>query len=188
MNWRRATAALSAAVLLAGCGPLLIRNEATREYVPLRNASLELHREVVVPPERARVFFQRGVVQSGINEYRPHCELAVRKLDDRPQMIHADRFTVERVSADIVHVVSSGNVVLAVNAGIELVSGGGGDGGGDGEGRQMKTYILYLRSDRQPDVLSLVCGGAFDTPALATRPSLQDIGNALGDYATLVLH
>jgi len=187
LSGRRVVAALSVALLLAACGPLSIRNEATRSYVPLRNASLELHRDIVVAPGRARVFFQDGEVLPGINEYRPHCELTVRKLADRPQTIQADRFTVERVSADIVHVVSSGAVVVAVNAEFRL-AGGGGDGGGDGEGRLMKAYILYLHSDRQPEVLSLVCGGAFNLPALATRPSLEDIQTALGDYATLELH
>ena len=182
-------AALSAAMLLVACGPLLIRNEATRDYVPLRNASLELRRDVVVPPGRARVFFQQGVVQSGIDEYRPHCELTVRNLVDQPQTIQADDFTVERVSADIEQVVTSGEVVVAVNVDFRLSSGGGdSDGGGDGEGRQMKIYTLYLYSGRQPEVLSLVCGGAFDYPSLATAPSLQDIETALGDYATLKLH
>jgi hypothetical protein len=183
-------AALSVVPLLAACGQLLIRNEATREYVPLGNASLELHRDVVVPPERGRVFFQEGVVQPGINEFRPHCELTIRKLADRPQTILADHFTVERVSAETVHVVTSGEVVVAVNAAFRLTGGDGGDGGGDGdgEGRQMKIYTLYLHSDRQPEVLSLVCGGAFDLPALATRPTLQDIETALGGYATLELH
>jgi hypothetical protein len=184
LRGRRVIAALSAALLLAACGPLSIRNEATRGYVPLRNASLELRQDVIVTPERARVFFQDGVVQPGVNEYRPHCELTIRNLADRPQTIHAGRFTVERVSADIVHVVTSGDVVVAMNAEFQLTSGGG----GDGEGRMMKAYTLYLHSDRQPEVLSLVCGGAFDLPALATRPSLQDIQTALGDYATLELH
>jgi hypothetical protein len=187
---RRAIAvALSAGLLLAACGPLSIRNEATREYVPLRDASLELHRDVVVPPGRARVFFQDGVAQPAINEYRPHCELTVSHLADQPQTIHADRFTVERVTADNLRVVASGDVVVAVMADFQLASGaGGGDGGGNGEGRLMKIYTLYLNSDRQPDVLSLVCGGAFNYPALALRPSLQDIETALGGYATLQLH
>jgi len=175
--------------LLAACGPLLIRNEVTREYVPLQNASVELHRDVVIPPGRARVFFQDGVVQPAINEYRPHCELTVRNLAERPQTIHADHFTVERGTSDIVHVVTTGGVVVVVSADFQLSSGGGGgDSGGDGEGRLMKIYTLYLHSDRQPDVLSLVCGGAFDLPAQAARPSLQDIKTALGDYATLQLH
>ena len=173
--------------LLVACGPLVIRDDARREFVPLRNAVLELHRDVDIPPERARVFFQGGQVQPAASEYRPHCELTVRNLADRPQTIHPGRFPVTRVSTDIVHVVSSGDVVMAVNVDIQLSSGGGGDGGGDGEGRQMKAYIFYLHSDRQPDALSLVCGGAFDIPARAMRPSLQQIADALGGYATLVL-
>ena len=75
--------------------------------------------------------------------------------------------------------------MIVVNVAIQL--GSGGDSGGDGEGREMKTYIFQLHSDRQPDVLSLVCGGAFDIPARAARPSLQQIEHALGDYASLLL-
>ena len=100
MRRRHVSIVLSAAVLLTACGPLLIRNEATREYVPLRDAVLELHRDVDVPAEKARVFFQRGSVQPGVSEYRPHCELTVRNLVDQPQTIRADRFIVTRVSTD----------------------------------------------------------------------------------------
>jgi hypothetical protein len=186
---RAIAAAMLAAWLLAACGPLLIRNDATRDYVPLSNASVELHRGVVVQSGMARVFFQEGVAQTAINEYRPHCELTIRNLLDRAQTIHADHFTVEKVTSDIVHVAASGGVVVTVSADFQLTSGGGGgDSGGDGEGRLMKIYTLYLHSDRQPNVLSLVCGGAFNLPAQATRPSLQDIKTALGDYATLQLH
>ena len=184
--WRAWGGAL-AIVLLAACGPLVIRDDARKEYVPLGSAVLELHRDVDIPPERTRVFFQDGQVQSGLNEFRPHCELTVRNLVDRPQTVYPDRFRVTRVSTDTVQVATGGNVVIAVNVDIQLSSGGGGDSGGDGEGRQMKTYIFRLHSDRQPDVLSLVCGGAFDIPARAARPSLQQIEHALGDYASLLL-
>ena len=104
-------ATVSASVLFVACSPLLIRNEATRDYVPLHNASLELHRDVIVPPGKTRVFFQDGVVQPGINEYRPHCELTVRNLIDQPQTIYAGHFTVENVSADL------NNGVLTVTVG-----------------------------------------------------------------------
>jgi hypothetical protein len=185
-RWRAWGGAL-AIVLLAACGPLVIRDDARKEYVPLGSAVLELHRDVDIPPERTRVFFQDGQVQSGLNEFRPHCELTVRNLVDRPQTVYPDRFRVTRVSTDTVQVATGGNVVIAVNVAIQLSNGGGGDSGGDGEGRQMKTYIFRLHSDRQPDVLSLVCGGAFDIPARAARPSLQQIEHALGDYASLLL-
>lgn len=187
MKCRHAVGVILTVLLLAACGPLVIRDDARREFVPLRNGVLELHRDVDIPPERARVFFQRGQLQPAASEYHPHCELTVRNLVDKVQTIRADRFIVTSVTGDTVHVASSENVVIAVNVDIQLTSGGGGDSGGDGEGRQMKAYIFHLHSDRQPDVLSLVCGGAFDIPAWAARPSLQDIAHALGDYATLVL-
>ena len=184
--WRACGGALIV-LLLAACGPLVIRDDARKEYVPLRNAVLELHRDVNFPPERTRVYFQGGQVQSGLNEFRPHCELTVRNLVDQPQTVYSDRFLVTHVSTDTEQVATAGNVVVAVNVDIQLSSGGGGDSGGDGPGRLMKTYIFQLHSDRQPDVMSLVCGGAFDIPAWATRPSLQQIEDALGDYATLRL-
>ena len=180
---RRLVTAFAVALVVFGCGPLTIRDEAARDYVPLRDATFVLHQNVTVPSGMGRVFFQRGTVQPAVSEYRPHCELTVRNVAERPQTIEADRFSVKRVTGDTVHVVTSSDVVVAVNVDNELVSGGGGDGGG----RQMKTYVFFLHSDRQPDVLSLVCGGAFDMPAWAKRPSLQDIANALGEYGTLEL-
>jgi hypothetical protein len=188
MKCRHAVGVILTVLLLAACGPLVIRDDARREFVPLRNGVMELHRDVDIPPERARVFFQRGQLQPAASEYHPHCELTVRNLVDKVQTIRADRFIVTGVTADTVYVASSENVVIAVNVDIQLTSGGGGgDGSGDGEGRQMKAYVFRLHSDGQPDVLSLVCGGAFDIPARAARPSLQEIAHALGDYATLVL-
>jgi hypothetical protein len=166
---------------LAACGPLSIRNEETRRYIPLSQPVLVLHREVVVPPERTRVFFQSGELLPAVNEFLPHCELAVRELVDRPRVIQADRFTVTRVSSMTEYVVDAGGVLLALRGDVHLADG---DGGGNGESPLMKLYIMWLHSARQPQVQTLICGGAFDSPALAVRPTLQDIATALGDYAT----
>jgi hypothetical protein len=51
----------------------------------------------------------------------------------------------------------------------------------------MYTYFMGLHSDRQPHVTYFVCGGAFEEPALADYPTLQDIQAAMGGYATLTL-
>jgi hypothetical protein len=166
---------------LVACGPLTIRNAETGHYIALSQPVLVLHREVVVPPQRTRVFFQAGEPLSGVNEFQPHCELAVRELVDRPQVIQADRFTVTRVSSMTEYVVDAGGVLLALHGDAHLADG---DGGGDGESPLMKLYIMWLHSERQPQVQTLICGGAFDSPALAVRPTLQDIATALGDYAT----
>ena len=110
MNWWCACGGALTVWLLAACGPLVIRDDARKEYVPLRSAVLELHRDVDIPPERTRVFFQDGQVQSGLDEFRPHCELTVRNLLDQPQTVYSDRFLVTRVLADTVQVATAGNV------------------------------------------------------------------------------
>ena len=175
-RWRVAVV-LCTVFSLAACGPLSIRNQETGGYIPFSHPVLVLHREVVVSPERTRVFFQSGEVVRGVNEYLPHCELTVRELVDRPQIIHPDRFSVTRVSSSIEYVMDSGSFLLASLQDKYLA-------GGTGEGPWMQTYIMWLHSERQPDVQSLVCGGAYDSPALAVRPTLQDIEAALGEYAT----
>jgi hypothetical protein len=86
--------------------------------------------------------------------------------------------TDEVVSADHIHLASTGDTVLV---------GGGGDGGGNGEIRIMYLYFMALHSERQPDVTYFVCGGAMVQPSLAAYPSVQEIRNAIGDYATLIL-
>ena len=168
---------------LPACGPLTIKNEDTGTYVPAHRGRLELHQDVVVPPGRARVFFQMGkVVSGGINEFRPHCELTVKTLKDEAQTIHADTFTIKRVSRNIQQVVKSDRVLLASLIDFQLATGGD---GGNGESMQMHVYIMNLHSDEQPQVQYLVCGGAFDEPALAKSPTLQNIAAALGTFATL---
>ena len=175
---------LSGIAFLPACGPLTIKNEDTGSYVPAHRGKLELHQDVVVPPGRARVFFQAGKVGSGgINEFRPHCELTVKTLMDEPQTIHADTFTIDRVSRSIEQVVMSKRVLVASLIDFQLANGDG----GNGESMQMHIYIMNLHSDEQPLVQYLVCGGAFDEPALARGPTIQDIAAALGTFATLEL-
>lgn len=175
---------VSGVAFLPACGPLTIKSEDTGSYVPARRGALELHQDVVVPPGRARVFFQAGrVVSGGINEFKPHCELTVKTLMDEPQTIHADTFSVDRVSRNIQQVVRSERVLLASLLDFQLANGDG----GNGESMQMHVYIMKLHSAEQPQVQYLVCGGAFDEPALARGPTLQDIAAALGTFGTLEL-
>jgi hypothetical protein len=172
---------------LLACGPLTIRDTAKQEFVPIEGGILELHREVVIPAQRTRVFFQDGRASYGINEYYPHCELRVRDISEQSQTVQADRFSIERVFGSVDEIVSSGGIQLAGSVGTTLILGGGGNGNGNGEMRLMYTYFMALHSDRQPHVTYFVCGGAFEEPALADYPTLQDIRTAIGEYATLSL-
>jgi len=172
---------------LFACGPLTIRDTAKQEFVPIKRGILELHREVVIPANRTRIFFQDGRQSYGINEYYPHCELRVRNISEQTQTVHADRFSIERVFGSVGEIVNSSGIQLAGSVGAILLASGGGSGDGNGEMRLMYTYFMALHSDQQPHVTYFVCGGAFEEPALADYPSLQDIRTAMGEYATLTL-
>jgi len=171
---------------LSACGPLTIKDTATQSFIPIQRGVLELHRDVVIPAHRTRVFFQGGRSLYGIDEYYPHCQLRVRDISQQTQTVEADRFTMDRVFGTLDQVVSNDPVRVAA-VGATVIAGGGGNGGGNGEGRQLYLYFMALHSDQQPQVTYLVCGGALVEPAFADYPSLQDIQTALGDYATLTL-
>lgn len=172
---------------LSACGPLTIKNTTTQSFVPIQHGVFELHEEVVIPANRTRVFFQKGRLLYGINEWYPHCQLRVRNILEQAQTVKADRFTIDKVFGTLEQVVSNDPVIVAAVGASVIAGGGGGNGGGNGEGREMYTYFMALRSEEQPQVTFLVCGGAVLEPALAEYPTLQDIQTALGDYATLTL-
>lgn len=159
----------------------MIINEQNKSAVAINGAVLTLHQDIIIPRERARVFFQRGHVAGGINEFLPHCQLTVRNLQETPQAIHADTFTVTSVTGDVQKVVRSQAILLASTDEFKLADGGG---GGDDESMETQVLNMALKSEKQPDVRYFVCGGAFDIPALARQPTLQDIRTATGSLAS----
>jgi len=171
--------------LLSACGSVTIRDTATQSNIPIQGWMLELHRDVVIPPHRTRVFFQAGRLIYGINEFEPHCQLRVRDISEQAQDVHADLFTIGKVFGTLDQIVSNEPVRLAAAGGAFIV--GGGNGNGNGESRQMYLYFMALHAEKQTNVTYLVCGGALDDPALAEYPTIQEIRTAMGDYATLVL-
>ncbi len=172
---------------LCACGSLTIRDVEKQEFVPIERGILELHRDIVISPHRTRVFFQKGQIVYGVNEYDPHCQLRVRELSEEAQIVQSDRFSIDEAYGSVDEIVSSGDTQVASSVSANLFAGGG-SGDGNGEMRLMYTYHMSLHSDRQPFVTYLVCGGAFEEPAFADYPTLQDIEVALGHYATLTLN
>lgn len=174
---------LACLFLLSGCGPLLIRDDARNAYVPIQGGTFELHREVTIRGGRTRAYLQDGAVVSGVDEFRPHCQLDVNTLLDVPRTIHPDKFTITRISLRTDEIVQATAVRLAA-LGLEHAVFGPFD---SGLPRRMHVYLFYLQSERQADVRVLICGGAFDDPGDAEWPSLGEIARSLGEYGTLSL-
>ena len=177
-------ALVSCLLLLAGCGPLAIRDAERNAYVPARAGTFELHREIAIRGGRTRAYLQGGAVVAGVNEFRPHCQLEINTLKDTPRKVDPDTFAITRVSLRTDQVVQAAPRLLAARDDSRLAHFNHDDGG---EIRRMYVYLFSLHSDRQPDVRALICGGAFDSPWLAERPTLQEIAESLGAYGTLSL-
>lgn len=177
--------------LLAGCGPPRILDTERGGYVPVRQGTFELRRDLTVRAGRTRVYLQGGAVVAGVNEFQPHCQLEVNTLSDAPQALRADSFAVTAISTRRDNVVAADHLQIAsldtAAVGVGVGVGFGHWGFGGWETRRMQAYVFRLHSERQPDVRSLTCGGAFDDPWLAELPTLQEIAVALGEYGRLVL-
>ena len=186
-RWRRAWAKPLAMGLVAGltialgsCAPYVVRNPASPYSVVPVGSVLVLHRNVTIPPGQTRAYFQRGKQVSSTDEYVPQCQLEVRDLRQVPQTVHPGRFVVTRLQSDVRSVAYSGGFRFV------RVRGGSDDSGGPS--MHMLAWKLYLHSNAQPNVMWLLCGGAFDDPFWAKPPGVDDIRQALGKIASIEIH
>ena len=148
-------------------------DEASPHYTFLVGSVLVLHKDVYIRPSYARVYFQNGEAGAAVNEFDPHCQLEVRQVLPTVQTVKPDRFVVKKVSYDTLD--------MAVLPGVMVAQGGGGDGG---VSDIMEAWKFRLYSERQPNVLQMICAGGIDTPFRARPPSRLQIRQALGSYAS----
>lgn len=140
---------------------------------------LILHQEVVVPPERTRIFIQNGrIVGTGFDSYQVSCNLEVRKLLEQAQRIEPDTFVVNRIQ-QFFEEVAAWKPVRVASVGL---AGADVDGG---PSMIFRGWHLWLHSPTQPDVIRLTCRGAFAEPWEAYLPTFDEVQATLGSVATL---
>lgn len=176
---------LVVAVALFGtaCQQGPVRDESsTRSRVGV-GSTFVLHEALLVPQGHARVFVQGGkvVAKVRLERYYPHCNFEVRSVSDGTLRIEPDTFLVTDVDEDEEEVVrrpqSQRYAALAVDSdsmdgGVTMIA-------------HFVTHWLY--SERQPEVVRLICHGGFDAPFYARAPSIAEIRQALGGLVTLNL-
>lgn len=168
----------SASLLLASCAAPTIVDENSHLYPPPVGTVVELHTDVRIAPDRARATIQRGAVSpTGVHPFAVWCQLEVRDVLPAPQVVHADTFRVHKVGSETTQVVETDS--LQHVAGVDVQNQGSSD--------VTRIWHLWLTSERQPNVLRMSCGGAFDAPYWAEFPSVQEIRATLGAVASLHL-
>jgi hypothetical protein len=175
--------AFSAALLfLTACQSGPLRHPESLLFGQLAGGQFNLHRDVTIDTGRVRVIFQQGTVSQGASENLPRCELEVRQILDTPQTIPAGSYRIGKVRG-------MQRFVNRTRAGIMLASAANPMQLADDTSNEwyMYTYRMQLLDERQEEAPTLVCGGAYNFAFYARYPTLHEMQNALGEYATLTL-
>lgn len=166
------------AVALSGCQPYAIKNPASPYSIVPVGSVIVLHRNVTIPAGRTRAYFQRGALVDYTDDYVPQCQLEVSRLLQVPQTVRPGRFVVTKIAEEVRNVADVDRFRFVLTRG---------DNGGGGPSLEMVARKLWLHSDKQPDVMWLLCGGAFDMPFRAQPPGVDVIRRTLGAFATVEL-
>jgi hypothetical protein len=148
--------------------------------LPPVGSKIVLRQQVTIEPGTTRTFLQRGRLMAlgDFNRYRANCNFEVQNLSDELQRIEPDTFIIKKVQRLMTEVVrhythQPGFIpVEYADPGSPLVTHG---------------YHLWFSSEKQPDVMRMTCRGAFDDLSRAEPPSIEEIGEALGEIAELIL-
>jgi hypothetical protein len=148
--------------------------------LPPIGSKVVLMKRVTIEPGTTRTFLQRGKPMSlgNFDRYRANCNFEVEKLSEKVQWIDPDTFIVKKVQRLTTEVVQRQDTRPGfINVGLDK----------DGSPMVTHGYHLWLSSEKQPEVTRLTCRGAFDDLPRAQPPSIDEIVEALGDIAELVL-
>jgi hypothetical protein len=178
MNRRWRTGVWFALLLsLHACADLVPKDESSPYYPVPVGSKLILHSDLRIPPDSARAYLQYGKPVKAPHTTDPYCQFQVRDVLPVEQTIKADEFVVRKTQMDEKLISLLTPLIVAALPGFGM---------GDADDVTLVWY-LWLDSPRQPNVLRLICGGMFDQPYRARRPSIKQIRQQLGDVATLVI-
>ena len=159
---------------------------ASRATIPL-GSEVRLLQTLTIPPNDNQVFIQEGNtaptsagITYGYDQYYPFCYFELHGLSKEARTIEQDTFTITRVYRDETEFVQSKPAQVAS---LTLIAGSDGDSGAR---LILQTTVMDLRSDKQPAMRRLVCGGGFDLEPYASPPTMDDITGILKGIAQLV--
>ncbi len=167
--------------LLTACSQSYMVNDnlAYPYNLPPVGSKVVLLKPVAIEPGTTRTFLQlgRAMALGDFNRYRANCNFEVEKLSEKTQRIEPGTFIVRKVQRLVTEVVRDtvsqpGFSTVDYDPGSPMVTHG---------------YHLWLSSEKQPGVMRMTCHGAFDDLSRAQPPSIDDIREALGEIAELVL-
>ena len=143
------------ALFLAGCQTTATTDVNSVWFKIHPGSTLVLNQPVAIPAGEAHVDLQNGQLSGGVDEYTVSCSLDIENLG--PHTVSPDTFQITDAS-DSQEWISQPDI--------------------------MRFYkVLRLRSERQPEVLKLVCQD-WDGPLMGRPVTVGEIEKAVGAYIT----
>ncbi|MCU7833852.1 MAG: hypothetical protein KZQ83_01270 [gamma proteobacterium symbiont of Taylorina sp.] len=172
-------------ILLTACQSTSIKTEDSY-FQAIPDATIEITRQLSVPANSARAFFQNGELLShtAINLYNINCEVRINTVSESKQIIEPGVFDVVSIIQDESPIVMRKTMMLAS---LDLSSWHYAFGGGRGSPVNIKRFYRFKlspqdASEQTTQVRSLTCRGAEDEPFLAELPTLNEMKEAAGSY------
>jgi hypothetical protein len=168
----------------SACSSLVVTDPASPFYVPPVGSRVVVKQPLTVPPGKTRVFLQYGQIipRSERDDYAVNCNFEINTLSDSPRTIEVGSYTVSRSLRRSDDIVSREPLRVAASGGLAGVMMFRSDGGTP---VLFEEAVLTLTSTPPTDVRELACRGAMDEPTEMRLPTLAEMRQALGAYATI---
>lgn len=170
------TTLLIFSLMLAGCQYVPPRDIDSPFFSPPAGSQLRLTRPLTIPANDAGVFIQYGKPQYSVwqpDRYYPNCDFELYSRASHERVVEPDTFTVTRTVRGIDNVMLAPAVVASSDT-------------GNGAPHENYMTVLYLHSDRQPDVFRMTCQH-WEDPNEGDHLTVKQIRQALGDLFILEL-
>jgi hypothetical protein len=140
-------------IALAGCRTPATYDVNSFAFIMPRGSKLVLKQQLAIPTGSAHIKFQQGKQLGSVDEYTVNCQFRVKNLG--PQDIQPDTF-----------------LITNAGDGEEWVSAPG-----------IRRYYknLFLKSDEQAEVMTMICQ-VWASPPMGRSISVPQMREALGDY------
>ena len=170
--------------LLSACNAALVTDPNALNYVPTPGSKVTVKQRIEVPGGQTRIFLQRGELitkPSRLDHYWPNCNFEINTLAETSRYIEPGVYTVTRTTRQEKEVVwYQPEPIQLATLGI-----GGVMARGDGPGMYFEEVKMTLQSEQAPDIRELACRGVLTDPVLVAPPTLAEIRQALGSYASI---
>lgn len=168
-------------IVLTACQPVYLKDGTPNENSPHFDVPVDsrlvLNRELTVPQHQRYLYFQHGRAMNfqDVNQYLPYCAIELHTKRSTPQSIKPDTFAIHKVDRRYQYSLARAALEVA-----QIRDRGNGDPW------SVIATLLELSSEKQQDVIRLVCAH-WGVPQNMSYLTVADIRRSLGELFTLQL-